>query len=744
MCIRDRYQRRFTRMPWWPKIKLMYERGYLRNLKDYQLYLKAPPITPQEFQLGVQKKKGAFDLYDSLYENLLKNYPDLKYISMQQAPKLGENISQDNFVLLFIQKQKSLIQAGYTVEKSFEMTEKQFQERIQRRLNDSILNRTSAISNKMRSLLNYYQQRSEHEARHKVLRMERDLPLFRQAKLEEKLAQGQPLYEEEEGEHEFDEQFDEESEITKESVSDVYGGHQQKQADQSAGKAVAGKGQSGVGEEKDLFKEKYERVLTAIVQKPFNEEKRKHEEIQEFLSRTKHMMKLYYERAAVEDRLSGLTDEEILSKIRESPSKIKSRSRQLLRRLEKHGVRLDENGEVDYSQCTKPYIVEKFKSNPLVKMVLMHSSLDFEFPHKEHQRQMANELRKEVEQRRQEQKEQQQSELTQEEVEEQNQDEDKFDSNNIKIMSFNEQIRFDYGIQQTDGRQRQAAKDQTEKKGRTKDNLKVVRDGEEIDISQVLYPQAVYRLFENNEERMARLEEKWLKVRLASLESNLEKPTMQEQSETLQKVVDKVRRIKWRVDQQMQKNAEKLLFEEHMRFTQDELMADEEVYYEMLDFYLKQSEEAKKDTPRKELDDERIMKTIKRRQLVEDIVKPFQDSAMLLQDENDVKEVRRTKEREINQEKIREYITKLEDTAALGSSRGEQDFDDDLFVEKSLTEDKEQRQKIVEYIKKQSAGVRTDTTTPAPGQKGQQKSQAPKVVEEKGKKGRSKGKSKGK
>ena len=37
----------------------------------------------------------------------------------------------------------------------------------------------------------------------------------------------------------------------------------------------------------------------------------------------------------------------------------------------------------------------------------------------------------------------------------------------------------------------------------------------------------------------------------------------------------------------MVKNAENLLFEEHLRFTEDELMVDEDIHLEMLEFYLR-------------------------------------------------------------------------------------------------------------------------------------------------------------
>lgn len=60
------------------------------------------------------------------------------------------------------------------------------------------------------------------------------------------------------------------------------------------------------------------------------------------------MFNLFYERAAIKDRLDGLTDKEIKNQIRDSPSKIKKRTRKLRKKLEKLGVTLNSNGSIEY------------------------------------------------------------------------------------------------------------------------------------------------------------------------------------------------------------------------------------------------------------------------------------------------------------------------------------------------------------------------------------------------------------
>jgi len=81
--------------------------------------------------------------------------------------------------------------------------------------------------------------------------------------------------------------------------------------------------------------------------------------------------------------LSILSDSEIIAKVREAPTRLKKRSKQLLYKLDKLGVTLDENGFVDYSNVGSKKDLKILKDNEtLVKVVLMERDLEFEYPHK--------------------------------------------------------------------------------------------------------------------------------------------------------------------------------------------------------------------------------------------------------------------------------------------------------------------------------------------------------------------------
>ena len=94
-------------------------------------------------------------------------------------------------------------------------------------------------------------------------------------------------------------------------------------------------------------------------------------------------MRLHQERAALADGLSILSDHEIILTVRDAPTRVKRRTKQLLERLNKLGVVLDVNGNVDFSKVDSKKDQKELKENEtLIKVVLMEKDLEFEYPHK--------------------------------------------------------------------------------------------------------------------------------------------------------------------------------------------------------------------------------------------------------------------------------------------------------------------------------------------------------------------------
>ena len=69
--------------------------------------------------------------------------------------------------------------------------------------------------------------------------------------------------------------------------------------------------------------------------------------------------------------------------MREAPTQLKRKAKSFLKKIRKHGAKLDDAGDLDLSEVELAN-VRKFMSDnaPLVKLTLMQADLEFEYPHK--------------------------------------------------------------------------------------------------------------------------------------------------------------------------------------------------------------------------------------------------------------------------------------------------------------------------------------------------------------------------
>lgn len=305
-----------------------------------------------------------------------------------------------------------------------------------------------------------------------------------------------------------------------------------------------------------MKKSNYTKVLQRIVNKPTNNVtnpkniSQRQKIIDEFVGNSKNMFNMYYRRAAAIDSLNGLTDERIVDAVAARPTKLKKKSKKLLKFLDKHGVTLTETGEVDYSAVENPNIVKKLQENPLIKTVLMQRDLAFEIPHKEVQMKMAQELRSEREEYKV--KLDEMIESMKEKVEE----------NPFEIATDDSPFHKELGV-----------------KYPTPEPVpipqpKIKKQIGDITEEEVLSTEATYRIFESYDSRMARLEKKWLQHKIAQAEGGIDKVGRDERIELLKNAISKLRRVKYLVDQKNLSNAQSLMFREHRIFSSEDLLND--------------------------------------------------------------------------------------------------------------------------------------------------------------------------
>lgn len=158
------YYRRWTRMHLKPGIKYFMRYGVISpKLDKYAHLLQTENPTPiQHVRHPLLKRNYDRDLDTKLINNLFLKYPDLQYEPISQNKVPGQPFNTFSYAYSFINEQKKLIRQGYSISKSFELTESKYQEKMQRTLDQSLLSRGLAFGNRARSFLNVYQQQAEY------------------------------------------------------------------------------------------------------------------------------------------------------------------------------------------------------------------------------------------------------------------------------------------------------------------------------------------------------------------------------------------------------------------------------------------------------------------------------------------------------------------------------------------------------------------------------------------------------
>jgi hypothetical protein len=165
----------------WEKIKRWVDKGYLKPPKHFSIF----KIHDCD-KLPSAIENHARD-YEYLYRKLFNKYPEADSQFTYSGLDVENPIySLKSFSSIFIDKQVKLMQKGFTEEKSFKIIEDEFAEQLQKEKFERSLFEGLAVSNRSRSLMNYYEQEAEFETRQKLNQLQRILPQYKryQANLE--------------------------------------------------------------------------------------------------------------------------------------------------------------------------------------------------------------------------------------------------------------------------------------------------------------------------------------------------------------------------------------------------------------------------------------------------------------------------------------------------------------------------------------------------------------------------------
>jgi hypothetical protein len=181
------YKRNFTRMKPWEKIKSWVEKGLLKPPPLYAEFKMFDINSNYNFKLGKTEKES-----DTLYLKFFKKYPNADLapiVSFETAenPKASYRTASERFIA----RQRKYIKDGYNEDKAFQMVEAEMAEDLQKEKFERSLFEGLATSNRSRSLMSYYEQEAEFEARQKLKHLQTTLPQFKRHQVDlEKIYQG--------------------------------------------------------------------------------------------------------------------------------------------------------------------------------------------------------------------------------------------------------------------------------------------------------------------------------------------------------------------------------------------------------------------------------------------------------------------------------------------------------------------------------------------------------------------------
>jgi hypothetical protein len=323
----------------------------------------------------------------------------------------------------------------------------------------------------------------------------------------------------------------------------------------------------------------------------------------EFFSRSRRLLDMYYKNTYMKDQLESLTDKELLHTIRETPTQIKKQCKEILILLEKNNVTVNEDGSLDLSKCTNDIVKKKLENNPMVQYALMQRDLDYGFSHLEHRKKATEDIRRDIMiMRSQDIKKEEEDTREQRELE-------------MRMQISQSEIDKVLNFTTAGGSSRKLEDDSRGDRHLNPANL--------IDGTQ-------YRLDKNSAmlesfpERLLRLEKNWFYQR-GRKSGTIDELTEEELEKKLEEISHKMRRVKIQIERQALGEAQERLFNEHNQLTFDELLTEQVPIERLLNYYQLPIDQRQPGLI-EDNDFNTIKGLVRRKELVEDLVSPFEHS----------------------------------------------------------------------------------------------------------------------
>lgn len=352
----------------------------------------------------------------------------------------------------------------------------------------------------------------------------------------------------------------------------------------------------------------------------------------------------YYKDAYTKDRLSNLTDKELLYTLRETPNKIKKACKTLLKVLDENGVKIDAEGNVDYSEVQNQGLKARLEKDSLVKYALLQRETGYGFTHLDTMKKQGAEVRREI--------------MGLKSYDAKKEEEETREERELLLKKQASQTQIDQTIGFT------ASGGYTSTKDRDAAGLQRFQASDLIIGTQ-------YRLdnkgllVESFAERLARLEKRWIYERMSNTEGGLDAMDPEEASKRFEELTKKVRRVKIQLERAALGEAKGRIFEEHERLTNQQLLVESTPIERLLNYYALPVDQRQSGLL-EDFEFQTAKDLVKRKEIVEDLANPyeatpqaqFSDADLELQNKKTLRRVQVDREQERQERKLGSDIDK--------------------------------------------------------------------------------------
>lgn len=187
-----------------------------------------------------------------------------------------------------------------------------------------------------------------------------------------------------------------------------------------------------------------------------------------------------------------------------------------------------------------------------------------------------------------------------------------------------------------------------------------------------------YKFWESQEDREARLKLLWIDLKRKNALGGIDGVTSQEQQELNQEIVELVRRVRWRTDQELTRRNIEPVFKDFYtdKYDKEEFLIDAGFEFYKLKNLLSKNPRVLKDDPVLSLDYYKIIQLLRRKSVLENSYMPFTDENQVKQHWSDLKDI----DKEQREKELREMRKYLQDRVLDGT------MNDDVSQRMSLNE----------------------------------------------------------